>query len=159
MIAGITVQQQINNSSWLSDTLISQMKLLQVTHGLSCLIDDVDLLFADLCYQRHIPYSVIVSSNDFETSFAEPDQIKLYHTLVDHALYLYRLGFSHPSRAAIWAAQQYMVDHCALLFSVWDGKTSLGTEVVESVMEYALHHKKKIVQINPETREILPINS
>ena len=157
MITGITGHRRITNITWVGDTLAKQITRQGITHGLSSLAAGAGQLFADLLLQRHIPYTAVVPSEHYEDTFEEPNDVKTYQNLLVHAQNVHRLHFGHPSDPADWAAAQYIADHCALLIAVWDGRPSPSVSGASKVVAYAKQHKKRIMHLNPDTKEIIEL--
>jgi hypothetical protein len=161
MIAGITGHQNLGDRgtiSWVENCLMQEIPKYHITKGLTCLAIGADQLFAEVLEKFYISYIAIVPCDGYNQTFDTERAQKNYHSYLIKADDTVNCNFPAPSEEAFYAAGKYIVDHCDILFAIWNGKAAKGLGGTGDIVEYAKLKKKGIVHINPVTREIKIIN-
>jgi hypothetical protein len=157
MIAGITGHQNLGDEetiSWIENCLEQELRKYNITIGLTCLAIGADQLFAQVLDKFNIPYIAIVPSEKYVETFAQGSDRENYNKYLIKAKEAIKLDFPAPSEQAYYEAGKYVVDHSDMLFAIWNGKAAKGLGGTGDVVKYGKMKKKKIVHINPVTREI-----
>lgn len=157
MIAGVTGHQNLGDQekiSWVEDCLIQEIPKYHITKGLTCLAVGADQLFAEVLEKFYIPYIAIVPSDGYEGTFENEKAREIYFSYLVKADDEIKLNFPSPTEEAFYAAGKYIVDHCGILFAIWNGKAAKGLGGTGDIVEYAKMKEKAIIHINPVTREI-----
>ena len=58
---------------------------------------------------------------------------------------------------AFLAAGRYIVDHCDVLFAVWDGLPAGAMGGTGDVVEYARRSERRVVHLNPIERRVITL--
>ena len=157
MIAGVTGHQNLGDQatlSWVENCLMQEIPKYTITMGLTCLAIGADQLFAHILEKFYIPYIAIVPSDGYEGTFENEKARENYFLYLAKADDAIRLNFPSPTEEAFYAAGKYIVDHCDILFAIWNGKAAKGLGGTGDVVKYAKRKMKKIVHVNPVTRGI-----
>jgi len=157
MIAGVTGHQNIGDHetiSWVETNLTREIQNQTITTGLTCLAIGADQLFAHILTKFNIPYIAITPCEGYEETFSGKSDQQNYFKYLAQAQEAVKLNFPAPSEEAFYAAGKYIVDHCNILFAIWNGKPAKGLGGTGDVVEYAKIKKKRIIHINLVTREI-----
>lgn len=157
MIAGVTGHQNLGDQetiSWVEDCFIQEIPKYHITKGLTCLAIGADQLFVGVLEKFYIPYIAIIPSDGYEGTFENENTREDYVSYLVKADDTIKLNFSSPTEEAFYAAGKYIVDHCDILFAIWNGKAAKGLGGTGDVVKYAKVKKKRIVHINPVTRKI-----
>ncbi len=78
----------------------------------------------------------IIPAADFEATFAPRDQER-YLDLLSQADEVTVLDFLQSTDEAYNAAGRFIVDHCDILFAVWDGRPARGQGGTGDAVAYA----------------------
>lgn len=157
MIAGITGHQNLGDQetiSWVEDCLIQEIPKYHITKGLTCLAIGADQLFAEVLETFYIPFIAIIPCDGYEQTFNKKITQESYFSYLSKAEDTIKLNFPEPSEEAFYAAGKYIVDHCDILFAIWNGKAAKGLGGTGDIVEYARRKKRRVAHINPVTREI-----
>ncbi|MFB6506221.1 MULTISPECIES: hypothetical protein [unclassified Streptomyces] len=103
----------------------------------SSLAVGADQLFADIALARGAELTVVIPSGDYESSFADADELARYRALKDRAVREVRLDYPHSTDEAYYAAGAYIADHCDRLLAVWDGRPARGLGGTGDIVTYA----------------------
>jgi hypothetical protein len=118
--------------------------------GLTSLAAGADQIFADAVLSAGGQLSVVVPSNDIESTFEDPYARARYQILVERAIETTQLPFADPGEEAYWVAGQAVVDRCMLLIAVWDGEPAGGLGGTADVVRYARERGTEVHVIWPE---------
>lgn len=157
--AGITGHRDLGGddiTSWVQNQLERTIDDLGVTAGLTSLAIGADQLFADILQKRRIPFTAVIPSEHYETTFTF-DERAHYDLLRGQAISVVQLPYSEPSEAAYMAAGKEIVDGADLVVAVWNGKPARGHGGTADVVNYALTLSRRVVHINPESRSLLEL--
>jgi len=157
MIAGITGHQNLGDRktiSWVKNSLTREIQQQNITTGLTSLAIGADQLFALILDRFQIPYIAVVPCEKYDETFSKESDRENYYQYLAKAKQLIKLDFPFPSEQAYYDAGKYVVDHCDVLFAVWNGKAAKGLGGTGDVVEYAKLKGKRIVHINPVTKNL-----
>jgi hypothetical protein len=112
--------------------------------GLSSLARGADQLFAELTLEIGGALQAIVPAADFETTFAPVDRAR-YLDLLSRADEVTVLDFLQSSDEAYDAAGRFVVDHCEVLFAVWDGRPARGLGGTADAVAYARSVSREVL--------------
>ena len=157
MIAGVTGHQKLGDKEticWVENSLTKEIQKQDIITGLTCLAIGADQLFAQILDSFQIPYIAVVACEKYDETFAKESDRENYYQYLARANETIKLDFPFPSEQAYYDAGKYVVDHSDMLFAVWNGKAARGLGGTGDVVEYAKKKRKKIIHINPITREI-----
>ena len=93
---------------------------------------------------------VIVPSRDYEQTFTAAEDLALFRSLLKAADAVTELDFEEPSEEAFLAAGKSVVDNCAVLIAVWDGKPARGLGGTADVVGYARDTGKAVSIVWPD---------
>ena len=93
-------------------------------HGVTCLADGADRIFARAVLALHGTIEVILPAGDYrQCALAAPGAAD-FAELLGRAQVVHTMPYEVSSREAYLAASEDMLDRCDLLFAVWDGEPS-----------------------------------
>lgn len=154
--AGVTGHRNLGDDTtvdWVRARLEDAIDKLCITTGLTSLAVGTDQLFANVLRSRDVPFTAIIPSNHYESTFA-PDEISQFETLCAAAADLVVLPFSEPSEDAYLEAGKAIVDTADSMIAVWNGKPARGRGGTADIVDYALGRAKRVHHINPELRSV-----
>lgn len=93
-------------------------------HGVTCLADGADQLFARAVLALNGTYEVIIPALDYRRQKVEWHNRAAFDELLGHACAVTYLPFKHSSRRAFMTASEEVLNRCDLLLAVWDGTPS-----------------------------------
>ncbi|TCC36330.1 hypothetical protein [Kribbella speibonae] len=113
--------------------------------GLSSLAIGADQLFAQLILDTGGELHAVIPAVGFEKTF-DDNARSSYFALLSKATQVTTLDYPMPSEEAYDAAGRFVVDHCDLLFAVWDGKPARGPGGTADAVGYAreLHRRVQV---------------
>lgn len=155
MKIGITGHQHLGSEetiTWLSDTIETIIKQHNIDMGFTSLAIGADQLFADILSKNQIPYTVIIPSDEYETTFTDPYHLEHYKILLQSAKNRINLPFDKPSENAFYEAGKKIVALSDLLIAIWDAQPAKGLGGTGDIVKYAQTLKRNVVHINPITR-------
>lgn len=150
MKIGITGHQDLHNKEtviWLNKHISRELKNRSVDVAYSSLAIGADQLFAELVVSQKIPLTVVVPSDQYETTF-EAVNLKNYLRLLASASAQIKLDFSAPSEQAFFSAGKKVAESCDLLFAVWDGKKAKGLGGTGDIIAYAKGINKSVLHFD-----------
>jgi hypothetical protein len=106
-------------------------------HGISCLADGADQLFATQVLAAGGTLEAIVPCAGYAGSLLTDDSRARFDSLRRAAAKVTTLSYPEPSDEAFLAAGQALVDTCDHLFAVWDGGPARGLGGTADVVAYA----------------------
>ncbi|BCB84967.1 hypothetical protein Psuf_022800 [Phytohabitans suffuscus] len=90
-------------------------------HGITCLCDGVDQIFARAVIERGGDLAVVLPADDYRERLVDRDD---FDRLLGKAAQVSRMPFRHSDRQAYKAASEEVLRRCDLLLAVWDGMPS-----------------------------------
>ncbi len=162
MKAGITGHQHLGTQEtiqWVTESLESTIQKYKIQQGFTSLAIGADQLFAELLLEQNIPYTAIIPSKGYETTFQQPEQLENYRRLLQNAAEIVTLNFEKPEERAFYEAGKQVVDYSDIILAVWDGQPAKGLGGTGDLVAYAKSKKKRIVHINPVTQEVSKIRN
>ena len=111
----------------------------------------VDLLSAQVAYELHIPF---VAARPWAGHTPRVADKALYQWATETAYQVDNVDTDNKY-PGVWVyhnRNKYMVDKADLIIAVWNGSIEGGTA---ACVKYAKQKRKPIIQINPETQEII----
>ena len=138
---------------WVKNALSEVVDTLRPNYGYTGMALGVDQDFARVCVDKGIPFTAVVPFPEQAERWPSSSQF-IYWDLLKQAKD--RITVCDPGYAA-WKLQrrnEWMVDEIGddgVVIAVWDGSNG-GTA---NCVRYARHSQRRIVRINPATREII----
>jgi hypothetical protein len=117
--------------------------------ALTSLAAGADQLVATELLRAGARLHVIVPSRDYEQTFAAGEDLACFRSLLKAAHAVTRLDYAEPSEEAFLAAGKSVVDNCAVLIAVWDGKPARGLGGTADVVGYARDTGKAVSIVWP----------
>jgi hypothetical protein len=127
--------------------------------GVSSLAAGSDQLFAGAILEQGGTLEVIVPFEGYESTFFEGHDRQTYFNLLQRASKVDVLKRHGTDEEAYFAAGKALVDRSELLVSVWDGNPASGLGGTGDVVVYAIERNKRVVHINPVTKEVSPVKT
>lgn len=93
-------------------------------HGITCLAEGADQLFARAIIERGGTYEAILPAVDYRDSVIEKSRRLVFDELVSGAVAVLYMPFARSGRVAYMAASRELIRRSDLLFAVWDGAPS-----------------------------------
>ncbi|MFC7550129.1 hypothetical protein [Plantactinospora sp. GCM10030261] len=106
-------------------------------HGVTCLADGADQLFARTVLTLGGTYEVIIPAADYRARAVGPDNRPTFDDLLSRARSVTYMPFPHSGRAAYLAASEELLRRCDRLIAVWDGNPSTGVGDTADVVRLA----------------------
>lgn len=150
MNVGITGHQERKGIqwSWVRDIISAELyRLRNVDKALSSLAAGSDQVFAEAALSLGIPVVAVIPLNGYEQFFKGPSLLT-YRWLLSQSE-LIQLKWSGDPERAFFEAGKFVVDHCDLLFAVWDEERAEGLGGTADIVLYAQQKQKTITYINP----------
>jgi len=126
------------------------LKELKPTKLITGMALGVDTLFAQLAIENNIPFIAALPCYNQERMWPERSKM-IYHRLGTHELctikYVTRAEYSTE---LMQVRNEWMVDHCDVLISVWDGSNG-GTA---NCVKYAMKQLKAVNRVGNITKHI-----
>src|ERR1700693_6124307 len=98
-----------------------ELDLLPPSTGVSSLAAGTDQIFARLVLEHAWPLHVVVPCHNYESTFNDADDKRLFEELYSKATWRETLDFSSPNEEAFLQAGKYIVDMSNLMIFVWNG--------------------------------------
>jgi len=155
VIVGITGHQKRRGLdwNWVCDALRAELAALgKVDRALSSLAAGADQRFAMVALELNIPVTAVLPMSGYER-FLRGRDLARYQALLARCDQLVLDGNGRPNEAFL-AAGRYIVDHCDVLFAVWDGQPAGAMGGTGDVVEYARQSGRRIVYIDPLARTV-----
>lgn len=105
--------------------------------ALSSLAAGADQLFARMALSRGLRLHAVIPCAGYEGTLAPGDEAAGYSALLAASAQVTTLDYPAPSDAAYAAAGRWLVDHCDILFAVWDGRPPRGHGGTGEIVDYA----------------------
>jgi hypothetical protein len=155
IIVGITGHQRRRgiDRQWVGETLRAELQAIgAVERALSSLAAGADQLFAAAALDLNIPVTAVLPMRSYERFLRGRDLVR-YQALLPRCDQLVLDGVGRPNEAFL-AAGKYIVDHCDLLFAVWDGLPAGAMGGTGDIVAYARQAGRRVVHFNPVTRTV-----
>jgi hypothetical protein len=94
-------------------------------HGITCLADGADQLFARAIIALDGTYEVIIPALDYRRRVVEGPNQAVFDELLGQASAVSYMPFSESGREAYMAASEELLRRCDMLLAVWDGGPSV----------------------------------
>lgn len=150
MIVGITGHQRRRgiDRQWVAVTVRTQLEALGGIEGaLSSLAAGADQIFAAVAMDLNIPVTAVLPMSGYER-FLRGRDLARYQDLLPRCKQVVLEGGGRPNDAFL-AAGKYIVDHCGLLFAVWDGLPAGAMGGTGDVVAHARRNGRRMVHLNP----------
>ncbi len=160
MKVGVTGHQNFGpeaDMGWLSSAVRQFVRVSGITEGVTSLARGADQLFAAILVDNHIPFLVVLACKDIESSFEENVDLAEFRRLRSLASSVEVLPYEHPSEQAYMAAGKWLVSTCDCLLAMWDGKPARGLGGTGDIVALALGSGRKVLHLNPYSREFRTI--
>ena len=133
---------------WVAEAIDAELeKLSGVTQALTSLAVGSDQVFAQCAMDRQISVLAVIPIQDYERFFQD-EGLQTYNLILAKSDRVDLNDFSDPERA-FYAAGKYVVEHCDMLFAVWDGKPAAGLGGTGDAVAYAKELGKSCIIIDP----------
>jgi hypothetical protein len=156
-VVGITGHQKRKGLdwNWVNATLRAELGALGgVSRALSSLAAGADQRFATVALELSIPVTAVLPMKNYER-FLRGRDLARYHELLARCDQLVLDGGGRRNEAFL-AAGRYIVDHCNVLFAVWDGMPAGAMGGTGDVVEYARRLQRRVVHLSPLERRVTP---
>ncbi len=141
--------------NWVNDTLRAELSALGgISRALSSLAAGADQRFAAVALELNIPVTAVLPMQGYER-FLRGRDLARYHELLARCDQLVLEGTGRPNEAFL-AAGRYIVDHCDVLFAVWDGLPAGAMGGTGDIVEYARLLQRRVVHLSPQPRRVTP---
>lgn len=118
-------------------------------HGVTCLADGADQLFARAVLARGGTYEAIIPARDYRCNAVQPGNRVDFDELLGLAARVSYMPFAVSGREAYMAASEELLSRCELLFAVWDGRPSAGLGDTADVVRAARKRGLPVVVLWP----------
>jgi hypothetical protein len=155
MKAGVTGHQELGGASaerWVRGAVQRAVRHYQISYGYTCLAKGADQIFAEVLGRMCVPYSAIVPSRQYDTTFTTVAAKLSFQTLLAAASESIALEFSFPSEDAFFAGGQEVVSRADLIVAVWDGQPAKGRGGTGDIVALARENARRVIHLNPWTR-------
>jgi hypothetical protein len=133
---------------WVTQTVRNELaKRGDVRAVLSSLATGSDQIVADVAINLHIPVLAVLPIEGYEHYFRGRD-LSNYRRLLGRCKVI-QLAWKGDPRRGFLEAGKFIVDHCDMLFAVWDGKAAEGFGGTSDVVNYAERIRRKVAHIDP----------
>lgn len=106
-------------------------------HGVTCLADGADQLFARAVVDAGGTFEVILPAPDYREKKVKPHNLPDFDELLAVASAVSYMPFPESGRDAYMAASEELLRRCERVFAVWDGGPSGGKGGTADVVEAA----------------------
>jgi hypothetical protein len=158
VIVGITGHQKRRGLdwNWVTDTLRAELAALgRIDRALSSMAAGADQRFATVALELNIPVTAVLPLGGYKR-FLRGKDLARYQILLARCEQLVLDGTGRPNEAFL-AAGHYIVDHCDVLFAVWDELPAGAMGGTGDVVEYARRSERRIVHLNPIERCVITL--
>lgn len=159
MRIGITGHQklrQLSDWDWVSAELRRVLEAYSPSLiGISSLAAGADQLFAEIVLENGGTLEVIVPCADYENTFTYLEDRETYLSLLASATQVKVLENAGSKEDAYLQAGERVVDASDLVLAVWDGHPPAGLGGTADAVRYAHESQKKLIHLNPVTREVI----
>jgi hypothetical protein len=159
LIVGVTGHRELRNPvdwDWVREQLAAFLAgIPRPLVGVTSLAIGADQIFAEIVMDLGGHIQVIIPFVGYERTFKTEADLHDYTRLKDLAAQVETLAPSPTEEVGYLRAGKRVVDHSELIVAVWDGKAAHGLGGTADVVKYAVTSRKRLVQLNPVTREML----
>ena len=106
-------------------------------HGVTCLADGSDQLFARAVLALGGTFDVVLPAGDYRARAAADGHLASFDELLARAGSVETMPFARSSRAAYRAASMHLLQRVELLIAVWDGRPSRNLGDTADVVDAA----------------------
>lgn len=117
--------------------------------GVSSLAVGADQLFAWIVLEHGGALHAIIPCDGYERTFAEPERLKDFQSLLARAAKRETLSYPEPSEEAFLAAGHRVVDNSDVLIAVWDGRPAGGKGGTADIVDYARGQNREVRVVWP----------
>lgn len=155
MKVGITGHQKRDGIQWpwVRETICAELRRAgNVTRALSSLAVGSDQEFATAAISLGIPVTAVIPLEGYERFFEGP-AVAWYQQLLGQCEVMQLHWQGEPERA-FFEAGKFVVDHCDMLFAVWDGRKAEGLGGTGDIVDYARQKKRTVIHIEPISKTV-----
>ena len=161
MRIGITGHQRLHQLSDWDWVNIEMRRILDSFDppliGISSLAAGADQLFVEIVLENGGTLEAIIPFDGYENTFTQREDRETYLSLLASASKVEVLVNFGTKEEGYLMAGERVVDLSDVLLAVWDGQPSAGLGGTADVVKYARDSQKKIIHLNPVTREVITI--
>jgi hypothetical protein len=140
--------------AWVKDTICTELRRPEnVKQAMSSLAAGTDQIFAKAAISLGIPVVAVIPLEGYQRFF-RGSALSIYQQLLDECETVQLTWKGDPERA-FFEAGKFIVDHCDLLFAVWDGEKSEGLGGTADVVEYAEQRNRPVCHIDPIAKIVM----
>jgi hypothetical protein len=158
MRIGVTGHRHLDKSSawgWVATQIENILRRTDLPLiGSSCLAVGTDQVFAEVVLSLGGTLEVIVPFQGYERCFTSGSERERYLELLGRACSHFILPNSRTEEDSYLEAGKLIVDSSELLIAVWNALPARGRGGTAEVVAYAMSRARKVIHLNPETREI-----
>lgn len=118
-------------------------------HGVTCLADGADQLFARAVLACDGTYEVVIPARDYRRRAVEAHNLATFDELLRRATSVSYMPFPRSGRDAFLAASMEMLRRCDRLFAVWDGRPSTDVGDTADVVRAAQSRQLPVTVLWP----------
>jgi uncharacterized phage-like protein YoqJ len=100
------------------DRLVQQLRPTKMITGMAL---GVDILFANVAFNRKIPFVAAIPCLNQEKKWSESQQKLYWRILNDPLCSVHYVSIKPYSPSCMQKRNEWMVDNCQVLISIWDG--------------------------------------
>jgi hypothetical protein len=160
MKIGITGHQKLDNSDWwdwVEQELINLLDKFSEESGndligVSSLAVGADQLFAELILRFEANLHAVIPFPGYEKTF-DAKGLDKYKKLVEQATEVETLNAKSTDEESYFAAGKRVVELSDVVIAVWNGKKAAGLGGTGDAVDYARQNNKKIIHLNPNSKE------
>jgi hypothetical protein len=155
LVIGITGHQKRRGIDWpwVASTLRAEIQALgAVDRALSSMAAGADQVFATVALDLGIPVTAVLPTERYER-FLRGRDLARYQALIPRCDVRTMEGASRPNDAFM-AAGRYIVDHCNVLFAVWDGEPAGAMGGTGDAVAYAREAGRRVIHLDPLARSV-----
>ncbi|ROT29283.1 hypothetical protein [Micromonospora sp. HM5-17] len=119
-------------------------------HGITCLADGADQLFARAVLALDGTYEVIIPATDYRERAVHRDNLADFDELLDRATTVSIMPFARSGRRAYLAASMELLNRCERLIAVWDGLPSADVGDTADVVRAARERDIPVTVLWPD---------
>jgi len=159
MIIGFSGHQRIDHPErwgWVREQFerLLRDRAVSGTKILVALAEGGDQVFTEAALSLGLPVDVVLPCSLYEDTFHGDDEKTKYRALLARSAKVVTLDFVEPSQDAFLAAGKYVVDHCDLLVTLWNGKVAAGKGGTGDIVEYARSLARPLIHVHPDRLEV-----
>lgn len=157
MVVGVTGHQKRQgvNWGWVKQSLASCLQKYAATEAMTSLAEGTDQIFAEAALNLNIPVSAVIPLDGYERFFS-PDGLLAYQELLGRSTPVYLHSDQKPEQAFLDAGR-YVVNHCDIVFAVWDGHHAEGLGGTGDIVLFAQSVGRSILHFDPCNQTIVVI--